>query len=259
MGSWLASHALNASMVSMRSRDGWRCKIELQRVQMPARGHRQVPGLAVHMLRTLPAGAAALQRRQHALAHFLRRAAREGERQNALRRIDQGQQPQIALHQQASFCPEPAGACTSTEPGASMARSRAAWSDRRSVMELRLHPRAPPGHGTVPATGSSCRHASVGATAARPAAKSAARVSMRPDHTSIKAARLSMPSSVVFAAPRLEDLRADPSRPRNRTRQHSRGRRRPRPVLADAATHRWATADCRAARRANRRSRLPVL
>jgi hypothetical protein len=64
--------------------------VDMQGVEMPARNHRQSPGLTVHAVGTdLEAGC--VQRPQHAFAHLLCRAAREGERQDALGRIGERQ------------------------------------------------------------------------------------------------------------------------------------------------------------------------
>ncbi len=208
MGSWLASHALNASMVSMRSRDGWRSMSRCKASRCRRRAQRPNSTSRGSCARGQRSSRAAPSAQQHAFAHFLRGAARERERQNALRRIDRAPAAAGSAAPARWFCRSPrAPAPVPSPPTRWLARAPPCRS-RGVVSHARPpRPRAAPARGTGPAIGRSCRPAAVGATAARPAAKSAARFSMRCDHTSTSAARLGMPSSGDLAALRLEDCR----------------------------------------------------
>ena len=148
------------------------------------------------LVRALPARPRGLQRRQHALAHFLRRAAREGERQDALRGVDRGQQPQIALRQQASSCrSRPAPAPAPNRPRRIGARARQRLHRRCGRFSHRSSASSSSAAGTrhSPANGTLLQARSVGATAARPAAKSAASLSMRRDHDLDQVPRCRLP------------------------------------------------------------------
>jgi hypothetical protein len=74
-------------------------EVQPQRRRMTLCGHAQGPGPRVHGDGALRQ-ASRMQGLHHPLAHFLRGPAREGERQDALRRIDRRQQTQVALRQQ---------------------------------------------------------------------------------------------------------------------------------------------------------------
>ena len=156
---------------------------------------RQIPGLAVHVRRTLlEAGRA--QRQEHAFAHFLRGAARESERQNALRRIDQGQQPQIALHQQRRLARNRREPAPAPNPAPGWRARGPHGPTRRSVM-ISAPSSSAAGTRHSPCSQQVLQACTVGATAARPAAKSAARFARcGPTTLQSESARLPMPSSV---------------------------------------------------------------
>ena len=96
MGNCAASQALNESMVSMRSREGWRPRSmpRSRRWRRAATASSQVCRLRARRALRQAAG---LEGTDHAGAHLLGGAAGEGQRKNALRRIDRREQPQVAL------------------------------------------------------------------------------------------------------------------------------------------------------------------
>ena len=153
---------------------------------------------------------AAAPGRDHPFAHLLGGPAREGQRQDALRRIDRREQPQIALREQRGLAaarpaPAPGPSRARCTPRARGVESLGGGLLMRPPDSSTLRASSARERGTTRADDTIGTRCEVGSTAARPAAKSAAR---RLDALATIArsasARLGMPSSLRRAPARLK-------------------------------------------------------